>query len=170
MWDLMDWYGTDKGYHGYAERYEELLQGFVRPTLLEIGVLNGSSLQVWRDYLPGSTIVGFDLQFPKGIPAGTRFFQGNQGCIPDLVQCERTFGPFDIVIDDGSHLTPDHITSFNVLYPRLKGNGLYVIEDLNFAPETVEYFKDHPDATLIECQSWLEGTQRMLAIRKSPDA
>lgn len=168
----MDRCGTDKIYHGYAEHYELLLSHYrYRPiTLLEIGTYKGCSLEAWKEYLPKATIVGFDLVFPRNNPKGVKFFQGNQGITSDLVQCHRTFGPFDIVIDDGSHKTMDHITSFNALYPLLQPNGLYVIEDLNQAVSTMDYFKDHPDAQLIECDPFPDGRQWLLTFHKVPNA
>ena len=55
---------------------------------------------------------------------------------------EKTFkliglDTLDVVIDDGSHVLDDIVTSFNILYPRLAQGGLYIIED---SPEAVEYF------------------------------
>ena len=39
-------------------------------------------------------------------------------------------GPFDVIIDDGSHM-PQHVTSsFNILFPRLRDGGYYMIEDV----------------------------------------
>jgi hypothetical protein len=40
------------------------------------------------------------------------------------------FGPFDIVIDDGSHVPKHVVTSFGALFPQVKDGGLYVIEDV----------------------------------------
>ena len=39
----------------------------------------------------------------------------------------------DLVVDDGSHLYPETRTSFEVLFPRLRAGGLYVIEDWGWA-------------------------------------
>jgi hypothetical protein len=40
------------------------------------------------------------------------------------------WGPFDIIIDDGSHISEHIITSYRTLFPHLTAHGLYVIEDL----------------------------------------
>ena len=37
--------------------------------------------------------------------------------------------PVDLVIDDASHRYPETVASFEVLFPRLRTGGLYVIED-----------------------------------------
>ncbi len=37
---------------------------------------------------------------------------------------------FDIIIDDASHVNTLTIKSFNILFGRIRQNGLYIIEDL----------------------------------------
>ena len=39
-------------------------------------------------------------------------------------------GPFDIVVDDGSHQPKHIITTFEALYPFLKDEGHYFVEDV----------------------------------------
>ncbi len=39
-------------------------------------------------------------------------------------------GPFDIGIDDGSHIWCHQILAFERLWPAIKRGGLYVIEDV----------------------------------------
>ena len=41
------------------------------------------------------------------------------------------YGPFDIIIDDGSHRNDDMVISFETLFPVLKCGGMYVVEDLH---------------------------------------
>ena len=61
---------------------------------------------------------------------------------------DQEFGdePLDLVIDDASHLYEPTRQSFQVLFPRLRHRGLYVIEDW-----TLDYSQaDHPPlATLV---------------------
>jgi hypothetical protein len=40
-------------------------------------------------------------------------------------------GGIDIVIDDGSHLVSDVVSSLNFLFPHLSEGGIYIIEDLH---------------------------------------
>ncbi|MGQ0675981.1 MAG: hypothetical protein ACT4N4_07855 [Rhodospirillales bacterium] len=42
-------------------------------------------------------------------------------------------GPFDIVVDDGSHRPDDMLASFGFLFPRMSERGIYVIEDTQTA-------------------------------------
>ena len=39
------------------------------------------------------------------------------------------FISFDIILDDGSHSNKDVINSFELLFPLLNDNGLYIVED-----------------------------------------
>jgi SAM-dependent methyltransferase len=103
-------------------------------SLLEIGVQNGGSLEIWHKLLPlRSRVVGLDLdercrelKFSEGIElyigdaTGEAFINGALG-----------EAGFDIIIDDGSHRSKDVIASFELLFRRLKPGGLYIVEDLH---------------------------------------
>jgi hypothetical protein len=102
--------------------------------LLEIGVQNGGSLEVWHEYMPkGSRIYGIDvddrcrrLAFPPGIKVliGDA---GSPACLNALLGDEV----FDIIIDDGSHEADDVTSAFEMLLPRLTPGGKYFMEDLH---------------------------------------
>jgi hypothetical protein len=42
----------------------------------------------------------------------------------------KEIGPLDLIVDDGSHVNGDQITTFKTLFPHLNPGGYYVIEDL----------------------------------------
>jgi hypothetical protein len=103
--------------------------------LLELGVRSGASMLVWRDYFPTATIVGLDIdECPPNFPKEVRFhfIAGSQDDHSALDEAIRIAGgPFDIIIDDASHV--GHITarSLAYLFPGgLKDGGFYVIEDI----------------------------------------
>jgi SAM-dependent methyltransferase len=106
--------------------------------ILEIGVLGGASLRLWKRYFthPGTLIVGIDI-LPECIkydaPAdGIRVRIGNQTDAGFLKRVVEEFGPFDLIIDDGSHHSSHIIASFNHLYADgLKESGIYFVEDLH---------------------------------------
>ncbi len=137
-------YGTDKwGPHFYTPIYHELF-GRLRDTpvrLLEIGVggyafrkVGGASLAMWADYFQWGKIIGVDVA-EKQLNPGPRVtvLQGSQADGAFLAKIAAEHGPFDIVIDDGSHV-PEHVTlSFNVLFPAVADGGFYVIEDVQTA-------------------------------------
>jgi hypothetical protein len=130
-------FGTDKqrpDQHSYGEVYKRLFRGLrYRPLrILEIGVLNGDSLLAWRAFFPRAVTVGMDINDRRSFSMGTRtrVYQGDQGSAADLSNICSAEGPFDIVIDDGSHLSRHQRFSFLQVFPHLKDGGLYVIEDV----------------------------------------
>ncbi len=136
--------GTDKfGYHDYTPNYHRLF-GHLRDRplrLLEIGVggyqdadRGGESLETWRDYFPKARVVGIDIQ-EKRLDLGQRItiLQGSQVDAGFLDRVVADHGPFDIIIDDGSHRNAHVVDSFNLLYPGLAPGGIYVVEDVQTA-------------------------------------
>ena len=105
--------------------------------MLEIGVLNGGSLEMWRNYFPKAKIVGIDINpdCRNHEQADKNIFvrigdQSNEKFLQDLID---EFGEFDLILDDGSHHV-DHVNrTFQYLYPKLKDGGIYFIEDTHAA-------------------------------------
>ena len=137
-------HGTDKyGEHLYTPEYDRLFAGMRerKLRLLEIGIggykhpgCGGQGLRMWADYFPNAEIVGLDLH-PKQLdmPARVTIRQGAQGDPAVLDRLWAQDGPFDIVIDDGSHQVADVLASFTRLYPLLPDGGIYVVEDTQTA-------------------------------------
>jgi hypothetical protein len=129
-------HGTDKSsyHHNYLKFYERYLEPLRDREIkfLEIGIFNGASLSVWEEYFPKATIVGMDIN-----TATLRFARGrvlvelaDQSNVEDLVQLGMKHGPFDVIIDDGSHMWEHQLTSLKTLFPFVKEGGIYVVEDL----------------------------------------
>lgn len=133
-------YGTDKyGLHHYTPHYENHFRKLRRRKLnvLEIGIggyddpkQGADSLRMWRDYFPNAKIFGIDI-YDKSFHDETRIktFQGSQIDTDFLGKVCDEIGKIDIIIDDGSHINKDVITSFKFLFPRLADDGIYAIED-----------------------------------------
>ena len=146
--------GKSTQVHDYAEKYEGFFWSYKdKPIkLLEIGVAKGDSLRSWYEYFPQAQIYGLDIQ-PCDQYSNDRIkiFQGSQ--IDKNVLTEiASNGPFDIIIDDGSHVVEHWIETFEFLFPHVKNDGLYVFEDLHCTydmnrrvdrnhPHIWEYFK-----------------------------
>lgn len=133
---LMSLFGTDKnllGGHAYAASYERALKRFrfKHVKVLEIGVLNGFSLLTWRSYFPFATTIGVDI-VPKQHMTGarTRVYSVDQSDSASLQALAKDEGPFDIIIDDGSHQCAHQLLSFETLFESLSDGGIYVIEDV----------------------------------------
>jgi hypothetical protein len=133
-------YGTNKfGSHCYTPVYHSLFKDLRhRPVrLLEIGVggyddphAGGASLMTWAEYFPNGTIVGLDVaKKTLDLPKRVFVYHGPQSDAAILERINETHGPFDIVIDDASHVVAPTQKSFFLLYPRLAQQGIYVVED-----------------------------------------
>jgi hypothetical protein len=140
--ELATIYGSDKwgALHWYTQHYErhlgELRYAPVR--ILEIGIggynfpnFGGHSLYMWQRFFPRGLIYGLDIHAKPGI-AGPRIrtVQGDQNDVAFLRELAERHGPFDVVIDDGSHINEHVRTSFETLFPYVRPGGYYAIEDL----------------------------------------
>jgi demethylmacrocin O-methyltransferase len=87
---------------------------------------------MWRNYFPRATIYGLDL-YAKRLADSRRLIalQGDQSDPATLQRVVERCPPFDLVIDDGSHIRSHIIASFEGLFPFVKPGGLYAIEDLD---------------------------------------
>jgi cephalosporin hydroxylase len=121
-------------WHHYFDIYHRHFQSFrgKSPVVLEIGVFQGGSLQMWRNYFgPGAKIVGIDIdprckQFEE---PGIEVLIGNQADREFLAEVRRRVPRVDIVIDDGGHRMEQQIASFEELYPHVQPEGVYLCED-----------------------------------------
>ncbi len=133
-------YGTDKvGEHDYTPVYGELFRAWRgKPVrLLEIGVggyagaIGGESLRMWESYFRRGRIYGIDLYDKTALSGGrVQVFQCSQVDAPKLTALAQELGPFDFIIDDGSHENAHQIETFGILWPHLKDGGTYIVEDV----------------------------------------
>lgn len=147
-------------YTRYFERYRD------RPiTMLEIGVYRGGSLRMWKKYFhPDSTIVGIDVD--KSCQAHEIAEQnvfvriGSQADPAFLARVDAEFGPFDIILDDGSHKTHHQIVSFGALFrDALKDGGCYMVEDVH-----TNYWIKHVDSP----ETFVELAKQMVDMMHEP--
>jgi hypothetical protein len=124
---------TDKLEAGLLNFYNDLFKPLKEANinLLELGILNGESLEYWQDYFPKGKFVGFDyymINNPKLSPRVT-LYKGKQDDSFALRDLGNTLGPFNIIIDDCSHYGLYTQISFDFLFEHLSPNGYYIIED-----------------------------------------
>ena len=129
-------YGTDKSsmHHNYTKLYQLYFENLRQEKLkiLEIGVDKGYSLKTWLEYFPNALITGIDIIDLKHFEEDrVHIEQGDQKDVNFLKKTSDKYGPFDIVIDDGSHDNYDMKASFDCLFPLLKKGGIYVVEDMH---------------------------------------
>lgn len=116
----------------YLPISESIFEKFVGRTVkvLEIGVLRGGSLKLWREYFGvNAEIYGIDIDpAAKQYEAeGIKIFIGDQSDPKFLASVLEEVGSLDIVIDDGAHTNHMVMTSFEALYPATR--HLYIVED-----------------------------------------
>lgn len=155
-------YGSDKGphVHNYTRHYERYFAPLREQpiTLLEIGVAGGASLRTWQEYFPRARVIGIDVVPIPALGERIQVFLGSQADPGFLLALAQQLGPFDVIIDDGSHIGDDQRLSFETLYAYVKPGGLYIIEDLHTAywgwgNSFVEYLKSRMDVVLYPGQS-----------------
>lgn len=102
--------------------------------VVEIGVAQGGSLRMWRDYFgPRAVIHGVDIN-----PHCERFRndgftihigdQENRGFLRSLRQ---RIPRIDILIDDGGHGMRQQIHTFEELFAHISPQGVYLCEDMH---------------------------------------
>ncbi len=132
-------FGCDKIVpHNYHPFYASHLQEYVdRPfKLLEIGIggegreIGGASLKLWEKVFPLADIYGLDI-YPKNELDSDRIktFICDQGDSAALEAFAQKHGPFDVIIDDGSHKRSDQLTSMFSLIAHVSPGGYYILED-----------------------------------------
>ena len=133
-------YGTDKnGIHSYTQHYNTHFRSlkYKRMNIFEIGLggykhphYGGNSLRMWKRYFPYSQIYALDIYDKSFLEEDRiRIFQGSQVDKEIIDQVLDEAGELDLIIDDGSHMNEHVIGSFELLFPRLKSGGIYVVED-----------------------------------------
>ena len=114
-------YGTDKSsdYHNYCDKYSNYLpfKRYDKLNIMEIGVLDGQSVKTWKEYFYRSKITGVDIN-----PNCKQYEEdnisieiGSQADNVFLLDVMREHGPFDMILDDGSHMNSHVIFSFEHL-------------------------------------------------------
>lgn len=103
-------------------------------TVVEFGVYHGGSLKMWRDYFgPNARIIGVDInpECKKFNDKNTEIYIGDQEDRMFLKKLAKKIGPVDVVIEDGGHTMKQQIHTFEEIYPSVKEDGVFLIEDLH---------------------------------------
>jgi len=139
--DLEEYFRNNTGHlinkwQHYFDVYERHLSRFrgQEITILEIGVSQGGSLQMWRNYFGSEAkIYGIDVdpRCKDFEEENVEIFIGSQSDRKFLQGVVRQIPPIDILIDDGGHTMQQQIISFEELFDKVKPKGVYIVEDLH---------------------------------------
>jgi hypothetical protein len=116
-------------YHSHFNRFRRR-----RITVVEFGVQNGGSLDMWRHYFGRKArIIGVDIDPRcKALERpGTEILIGDQEDRDFLRQLRDHVGPIDVLIEDGGHTMGQQIATFEELWPSIAPGGVFLIEDLH---------------------------------------
>ncbi|MEH2375572.1 hypothetical protein [Nostoc sp.] len=129
--------------HRFAQHYQKHFAPLrlKKLKILEIGIggyddpkAGGDSLRMWRSYFPNSMIYGIDIVDKKSLESNRiQIFQGSQEDKSFLEEVINKTGKMDIIIVDGSSVNEHRIKTFNILFPLLKDDGIYVEENTHIS-------------------------------------
>jgi hypothetical protein len=128
-------YGSIK-HTSYFQVYDELFGPYVgKPvTFVEVGVLNGGSLFMWREFFgPEARIIGVELN-PGALKWQEHGFEIHIGSQADpnfWAEFFKKVGPIDLLLDDGGHFHDQQIVTTLAAIPHVKDGGLVVVEDVH---------------------------------------
>ena len=131
--------------HCYIECvYDDLFKKYKERQghLLEIGIETGASLLLWYLYFSKMKIHGIDIDDKRGDDRLKQFTieQFDTTYLsPSLKKyVENNLKKFDIIIEDGDHSWQSQVQTAINLFPTLKDDGVYLIEDIEY-PAEVEH-------------------------------
>lgn len=129
-----------KKFFNYYEAYHRYFAPFIgtSPTVIEIGVDDGGSLELWSKYFgAGTRVVGVDINpkcarfnDPEVGGVGIEVMIGDQSNAAFLDKLVENVPRPQIIIDDGGHVSSEMIPTFEKLFPTLVDGGVYLCEDL----------------------------------------
>jgi predicted O-methyltransferase YrrM len=157
VWDglvagRLDAFAATDDFHIWRFRSEmlallHLVREYQRGTMVEVGIAQGGTTALLAQVLQPRKLIAVELSteplvqldrfiHTKGLEAVVRPFlgvdQADRSRVEAILQAELRDEPLDLVIDDGSHFYEQTLITLDILFPRLRPGGLYVIEDWNW--------------------------------------
>ena len=125
-------------YKSYLPVYDEYFLPLkdTATAVLEIGILDGVSLRVMRDYFTKAHIYGIEA-IPHYIFQEERITTIHCSTMERDRFISLELPPFDIIIDDASHVITEQLFAVCGLWKYLKTGGLFIVEDI----QRVEYLE-----------------------------
>jgi predicted O-methyltransferase YrrM len=127
-----------------TEQYLSLAAESRLDNIFELGIDQGGSTALLALLFRPRKLVAIDIdpepkevltQLTEASDDGTRVSphygidQADRRALEAILQREFGGEPLDLVVDDASHEARETTASFNILFPRLRPGGCYVIED-----------------------------------------
>jgi hypothetical protein len=136
----------------YFDVYDSLLCRYIGTdlTFVEIGVLGGGSLFMWREFFgPKARIIGIDLNpnAKKWEKDGFEIYIGSQSDEDFWEKFTKAVGMVDVVLDDGGHTYLQQIVTCEMMFDGIKEKGMLIVEDTHtsylpgFGPRGYSFIK-----------------------------
>ena len=132
-------YSTTWHHHAYTAVYDLLFAGmrYSPITLGELGILDNSSMRMWRSYFTQARLFGFEVSPEKIAAARAEHLPGTHYFLANVVDKASMFDAFnaamalyDVLIDDSTHLFEHQMNFAEVAVDFVKPGGMLVIEDV----------------------------------------
>ena len=141
MNELEQYFNDNKGrlihkWNHYFEIYDRHFSKYknTEVIILEIGVSQGGSLQMWKNYFGHKCkIYGIDInpRCKELEENQVEIIIGNQEDKSFLTSLKEKIPRVDILIDDGGHTMNQQINTFEILFSHVNEDGIYLCEDLH---------------------------------------
>lgn len=118
----------------YFEVYDKLLEEYIGKdiTFVEVGVLDGGSLFMWRDFFgDNARIIGIEINESAKVwrDHGFEIFIGSQSDPMFWQDFYKKIGSVDILLDDGGHTYQQQIITVESAFPNVNPGGKIIVED-----------------------------------------
>jgi len=137
--DLVDNTRTDKNtIHSYLPLYDQLLESrkITAKNILEIGIQDGGSIKLWKDYFENAMIYGVDVISNDNIWEEIKndkkivLYTSTDAYSDDFIYHKIFHKKFDVIIDDGPHTLGSMIKTIVSYSYLLEEDGIMIIEDV----------------------------------------
>lgn len=128
----------------FTNRYLSLSDEFRNCRMVEVGVDQGGSTSFFTKLLQPEKLVAFDIatspvkkvqeflavhDSQERVEIHWGIDQSDRIAVPALLDGAFHNSPLDLIVDDASHLLIPSTATFEMLFPKLRPGGLYVLED-----------------------------------------
>jgi hypothetical protein len=169
--------------NGLVDQYVRLCDEFRPRTIVELGIYGGGSTALLALLAEPQKLVALELEATP--PTGLAEFieqheltdvvvpcygvdQSDRTRVRDIVAEELGDEPLDLVIDDASHMLEETRASFEVLFPRVRPGGLFIIEDWACDHGWATSFRAGLDAAPPAERATLEAQLTAIAAQSAP--
>ena len=132
----------------YFSAYDEIFTKYIDKEIIfvEVGVLGGGSLFMWRNFFgKKARIIGIDMnpEVKKWEKNGFEIFIGDQSDPNFWKNFYKNVGKIDILLDDGGHTYVQQIITSEFALDNIKNGGVLVVEDIH-----TSYMKEFGDPSI----------------------